>query len=98
MNKIIGIFLFSLLAAGSASAQSRLYDVYTDRATWVKAVLDAGITPAIGTQTFQSETILVGLYSCPAWGGSLIHLALIALSACRGSTMATKLYGRVLTL
>lgn len=69
MNKIIAIFLFSLLAAGLASAQSRPYDVYTDRATWVKAVLDAGITPAIGTQTFQSETILVGLYSCPAWGG-----------------------------
>ncbi|HYF37985.1 MAG TPA: VCBS repeat-containing protein, partial [Prosthecobacter sp.] len=68
VNKIIGILLFSLLAAGSASAQSQSYQVYTDRGAWLKAVAEAGITPKIGTQTF--EDIPVGLYNClPDIGG-----------------------------
>src|ERR1041385_3865293 len=62
VNKIIGIILFSLLAAGSALAQSQTQSphVYTDRATWLKAVTDAGIMPEIGTQTFEGYQ--VGLY------------------------------------
>jgi hypothetical protein len=53
VNKIIGVFLFGLLAAGSALAQSQPYSTYGGAADWIKAVADAGITPEIGTQTFE---------------------------------------------
>ncbi len=52
----IGIIVVSIFAAASALAQSQSvsgYSVYTERSAWLKAVGDAGITPQIGTQTFQ---------------------------------------------
>jgi len=73
MNKIIGIFFFTLLAAGSALAQCESisgYSVCNDRAAWIKELAEAGITPAIGTQTF--ERLPTGLYFCLQDAGGLV--------------------------
>ena len=51
-ERIIGIFLLFLFPAGVAVGQSQ-YSVYPDGGSWLKAVADAGITPPVGTQTFE---------------------------------------------
>jgi hypothetical protein len=72
-QRLIAIFVFTLLPAASALAQSQSisgYSIYNDRASWVKAVVDAGITPPIGTQTF--ENISPALYFCINDPGGLV--------------------------